>query len=328
MKQESSILAIQTKKGIGDGIIYLPFIFYLAKKFNSPISLLAQKNTRAEDLLKTSPFIKEVITLDRDDKNKSGRHYGIKGSFNLIKDLKEKNFSKSFTFNSSYRYAFINRLAGIKERYQYPLGEKKNQNIIEAAKAFIFQNFGENIESNPKLTVEDKVLSEIKNKYEFKNDKKHILLGCGGSGPSKRISSEKFTRFMDLVTKDTNCKFFIAAGQNEEEQKIVDAITNSKHKQNCIAINKMDIADTETLAIIKNCDLACCTDSSFSHIAAALEIPTITIMTDTPMVYGSYHNLMHPILPSGLNHVTHNSRGAEKIKPEDIYIKAKKILNL
>mgnify|MGYP001157185704 CR=1 FL=1 len=123
---------------------------------------------------------------------------------------------------------------------------------------------------------------------------------------------------MDLVTRDTNCKFFIAAGPNEEEQKIVDAITNSKHKQNCIAINKMDIADTETLAIIKNCDLACCTDSSFSHIAAALEIPTITIMTDTPMLYGSYHNLMHPILPSGLNHVTHNSRGAEKIKPEDI----------
>ena len=91
--------------------------------------------------------------------------------------------------------------------------------------------------------------------YADKNGKKHILLGCGGSGPTKRIGPEKFTKFMDLVTRDTNCKFFIAAGSNEEEQKIVDAITNSKHKQNCIAINKMDIADTETLAIIKNCDL-------------------------------------------------------------------------
>ena len=69
-----------------------------------------------------------------------------------------------------------------------------------------------------------------------KNGKKHILLGCGGSGPTKRIGPEKFTKFMDLVTRDTNCKFFIAAGSNEEEQKIVDAITNSKHKQNCIAI--------------------------------------------------------------------------------------------
>ena len=326
MKQESSILAIQGKKGIGDGIIYLPFIFYLAKKFNSPVSLLAQKNTRAEDLLKTSPFIKEVITLDRDDKNKSGRHYGIKGTFNLIKDLKEKNFSKSFTFNSSYRYAFINRLAGIKERYQYPLGEKKNQNIIEAAKAFIFQNFEENIESNPKLTVENKVLSEIKNKYEFKNDKKHILLGCGGSGKTKRIRPEKFVQFMDLIEKDVDCRFIIAAGSNDEEQKIVDSIINSEH--NCIPINKMDIANPKTLAIIKNCDLACCTDSSFSHIAASLDVPTITIVTDTPMVYVSYHHLMHPVLPEGLAEVTHNTLGAEKINPKDIYIKAKKILNL
>ena len=326
MKQKSSILAIQGKKGIGDGIIYLPFIFYLAKKFNSPVSLLAQKNTRAEDLLKTSPFIKEVITLDRDDKNKSGRHYGIKGTFNLIKDLKEKNFSKSFTFNSSYRYAFINRLAGIKERYQYPLGEKKNQNIIEAAKAFIFQNFEENIESNPKLTVENKVLSEIKNKYEFKNDKKHILLGCGGSGKTKRIRPEKFIQFMDLIGKDVDCRFIIAAGSNDEEQKIVDSIINSKH--NCIAINKMDIANPETLAIIKNCNLGVCTDSSFSHIAASLDIPTIIIATDTPIVYMSYHRLMQPVLPEGLVEVTHNTLAAEKINPKDIYIKAKKILNL
>ena len=326
MKQESSILIIQAKKGIGDGIIYLPFIFYLAKKFNTKVSLLAQSNTRAKDLLKNSPSIKEVITLDRDDKNRSGRHYGIKGTFNLIKDLKEKSFSKSFTFNSSYRYAFINRLAGIKERYQYPLGGKKNQNIIEAAKTFIFQNFGENVESNPKLNIDNKFLSEIKNKYEFKNNKIHILLGCGGSGKTKRINPEKFVLFMDLIVKDVDCRFIIAAGSNDEEQKIVDGIINSNH--NCITINKMDIANPETLAIIKSCDLACCTDSSFSHIAASLDVPTITIATDTPMVYTSYHRLMHPVLPEGLTEVTHDTLGAQKINPKNIYLKAKKILNL
>ena len=329
MKQEFSILIIQAKKGIGDGVIYLPFIFYIARKFNTKVSLLAQSNTRAKDLLKNSPFIKEVITLDRDDKNKSGRHHGITGIFNLIKDLKEKKFSKSFTFNSSYRYAFITKMAKISKRYQYPLGEKKNQNIIEAAKAFIFQNFGENVESNPKLNVDNDVLSKIKNKYDFKNDKKHILhilLGCGGSGKTKRIDPKKFVQFMDLIEKDVNCRFVIAAGSNDEEQKIVDSIINSEH--NCIPINKMDIANPETLAIIKNCDLACCTDSSFSHIAASLDVPTITIVTDTPMVYVSYHRRMHPVLPEGLDEVTHNTLGAEKINPTDIYIKAKKILNL
>ena len=131
---------------------------------------------------------------------------------------------------------------------------------------------------------------------------------------------------MDLIGKDVDCRFIIAAGSNDEEQKIVDSIINSEH--NCIPINKMDIANPKTLAIIKNCDLACCTDSSFSHIAASLDVPTITIVTDTPMVYVSYHQLMHPVLPEGLSEVTHDTLGAEKINPKDIYLKAKKILNL
>ena len=61
---------------------------------------------------------------------------------------------KSFTFNSSARYALITKLAGIKERYQYPLLEKKNQNIIETAKSFINKHLNEVVESNPKLDVD------------------------------------------------------------------------------------------------------------------------------------------------------------------------------
>ena len=37
------ILAIQNRMGIGDTVIFLPFIKALYKKFNSPISLLVSK---------------------------------------------------------------------------------------------------------------------------------------------------------------------------------------------------------------------------------------------------------------------------------------------
>ena len=70
------VLVIQNRMGIGDLFIFLQYICAISKELNAPISLLARQNTRAKDLLKGHPHIKEVITLDRDDKNRSGRHQG------------------------------------------------------------------------------------------------------------------------------------------------------------------------------------------------------------------------------------------------------------
>ena len=120
------VLVIQNRMGIGDLIIFLPYIYGISKELNTPISLLVRQNTRAKDLLKNNPHIKEVLILDRDDKNKSGRHQGLFGTLNLIKDLRKQKFDKSFTFNSSARYALITKMAGITVRHQYPLFQKKN----------------------------------------------------------------------------------------------------------------------------------------------------------------------------------------------------------
>ena len=44
------ILCINVRKGIGDQIIFLPYIHAISKKFKSSISLLAKKNSKAEEL--------------------------------------------------------------------------------------------------------------------------------------------------------------------------------------------------------------------------------------------------------------------------------------
>ena len=84
---------------------------------------------------------------------------------------------------------------------------------------------------------------------------------------------------------------------------------------------------SETLPIIKNCDIAICNDSSFSHLSAALEIPTIVLMSDTPLLYGNYSPRMYPVIPDGEETVTHNTLGKEKINPEKIFNLFNKILN-
>ena len=164
------VLVIQNRMGIGDLIIFLPYIFSISKEYNTSVSLLVRENTRARELLKNNPCVSEIIILDRDDKKKAGRHQGIVGVLNLIQDLRKKNFTKSFIFNSSARYALISKLAGIKERYQYPLFEKKKQNIIETAKKFISLHLNKIVESNPILNIdENKVLEIKKNTNLIKN---------------------------------------------------------------------------------------------------------------------------------------------------------------
>ena len=97
-----------------------------------------------------------------------------------------------------------------------------------------------------------------------------VLKSIGGSGTSSEVT--------DAVIDKLSIS---------EEEPIVRMVN--------LQGNKMDI--TDTLPIIKNCHLAVCNDSSFSHISAALGIKTLVLMTDTPLLYGSYSSLMTAILP-------------------------------
>ena len=217
-------------------------------------------------------------------------------------------------------------LAKIKKIYQYKLFSKKNQNIIETAKIFLKKNLKVDVESNPKISINSQKILDAKNKYQIIDSEINILLGIGGSGPTKRVAPEKFIELMNFCSNKFKCKFFLAAGSNEAEEKIINKILNSKHKDKCIVINKLKIS--ETLPIIKNCNISVCNDTSFSHLSAALGVETIVLMTDTPLLYGSYSPRMHPILPDGEKIVTHDTLGKDKINPEKIFNKIKNILKL
>jgi len=317
------ILAIQNRMGIGDMVIFIPFIEAIAKKYDTPISILVKENSKASQFLENSKYVEKIIILDRDNKN--GHHNGIIGSIRLINDLRKFKFEKVFIFNSSLRFNLICKFAGISKIYQYPLFEKKNQHIIQTAKDFLKKELNLKIESNPNLEVEESLVQDAKKRYQISNNQKNILLGIGGSGSTKRIPAIKFTNFMKMALEIYDCKFFLATGIKEEEQVILNEIMQSEYKEKCVTLDQLKIKDT--LPIIKNCQIAICNDSSFSHLSAALNIPTIVLMSDTPLLYGDYSPQMYPIIPDGEETVTHNTLGKEKINSQKIFEKFKFILN-
>jgi len=319
------ILVVQNKMGIGDMVIYLPFIDAISKKFNAPVSILAKQSSKTEQFLKDNKNIEKIIILEQGNNFKVAKHQGFSGFINLVKELREYNFDKIFIFNSSLRFYLIAKFAGIKDIHQYPLFTKKNQHIVEAAKKFLKRNLNLIIESDPKILINDKSVQDVKSKFKINNDQKNIVLGIGGSGPTKRVPATTFIKLMRLISNAYRCRFFLATGKNEEEQEILKEILNTEFKHRCVPLD--DLSINETLPIIKNCDISICNDSSFSHLSSGLGIKTIVLMADTPLLYGDYSPRMYPIIPDGEDTVTHNTLGKDKINPDKIFDQLKKILN-
>ena len=319
------ILAVQNRMGIGDSIIFLPFIEAISKKFNTPVSLLVQENSKCKEYLKQTDYIDEIIILKRNNKIKNLEHNGFFGSLRLANELKKYNFNKVFIFNSSLRYNLITKLSGIKQIYQFPLFQKKGQNMIRASNKLIFDSIGIKVKKNPKIHINDLDVIKAAKKYDISENDLNVLLGIGGSGPTKRIPAKTYLKVMEEISKEKKCKFFLATGKNEEEQKILNEIINSSLKNFCQPLDNLSL--NECLPIIKNCNVSVCNDTSFSHLSSALGVETITLMADTPLMYGNYSSKMHPILPDDVNEVTHGTLGKDKINPQKILNKLKLIIS-
>ena len=318
------ILAVQNRMGIGDTVIFLPFIETISRKFNTPVSLLVKKSSKADQYIKQTDYLDKLIFLERNNK-KNERHNGIVGSVRLAKELKKNQFDKIFIFNSSLRFNLIARMAGIKEIYQYPLFKKTNQHIVQPAKDLIKKNLGVDVVKDPQIGINTNLIKEAFLKFNINSNELNVLLGIGGSGPTKRIPSKTFLSVMEKIYNFKKSKFFLATGKNDDEQRILNEILNSKFKDKCIPLDNLSIADT--LPVIKNCNISICNDSSFSHLSSALGIKTITLMADTPLIYGSYSSSMYPIIPDGETTVSHNTFGKDRINPNKIFDKFLSIIN-
>ncbi len=317
------VLILINKVGLGDCIIHINYIHEISKKYGKPVSILAKENTRAKHLFLDDPHISEVITLDRLNDN-NGCHDGLYGFFKLAKDIKEKKFDKVFIFNSSIRYFLICKFAGIKKIAQYPLFKKKGQHVVNTAKIFTENELNKIVSTQPKLLISEKKILEARK--DISQSHKNIVLGVSASGPTKRWNIKNFIKLMEKINEKYPSKFYLAAGKND--QQLIDEILNSNIGMNCISLNNFKIS--EMLPIIANCNLYCGNDTGFMHISAALNLKTVALFMDSPVLaYGKYSENINVIIPEGETEetTTHDTLGAKKISFDKIYNKCVELLS-
>ena len=316
------VLICQTRFGIGDCVIFLPYIHAIAKRYG-PVTLLAKKSSRANEIFKYDKSIKEILFLER-DKKKNGKHSGIKGFFNLAKEIRSYNFDIGFIFNSSLRYSLIFKLAKIKKIYQYPLFRKKD-NIFLSAKIFTEMVLNEVISTQPEIKIEDSVVRTSKEKYNINSNVKNICLGLSASGETKRWGVERYLKICERINKEMPARFFLAGGAND--RNLINYFLNSSLKNNCFSFEKMSIS--ETLPIIKSCNLYLGNDTGWLHLASALDLKCIALFMDSPALsYGRYSRNINIITPKGFTEetTTHDTLGKDKIDVETVYTKTIQML--
>ena len=225
-------LIIQNRMGIGDMVIFLPYVEAISKNYNNPITLLVKESSKADQYLMNNNHIEKIINLKRSNK-KNDIHDGFFGFFRLINELKKYSFDQAFIFNSSLRYNLIARLSKIPEIYQYPLFSKSKQHITNVPKKFMKEKLNLEVNEDPEIQIDNLLILKTVKKFQIDKKELNILLGIGGSGPTKRIPAKTFLNVIDKLLKEKKCKFFLATGKDNEEQIILNEMLDSKFKNFC-----------------------------------------------------------------------------------------------
>ena len=310
----SKVLVIIKSPGIGDLCILSKYIQEISKYSSSKVSVLVQQNTRAHEILKNDPHVKEVIELDK------------KGFFKTIKKIKPKKFDRSYIYSDSIRLYLISKLSCIKHIFHYNFFSKKEKNFFKTAKEFTENIINIKIDSQSKIYCNSNDIEEAKKKFNITNNTKNIICGIGASGPTKRWNINNYIKLFKNLNKKFKCKFFLAGGLNDEN--LIREVINSSIGINCVSFSKMNIA--ETMPIIAACQYYIGNDTGWGHISSGLNLKSLFLFCDSPpKAYASYANNISVVLPEGETIETcgHNTRGKENILYEEVFKKSLELIN-
>ena len=313
----SKALVVIKSMGIGDLSILISSIHAISKKIAKPVTVLAQKNTRAHAILKHDPHIEEVIELDEKE---------IKSFFGIIKKIRPKKFDRSYIYSDSIRLYLISKLSGIKENFHYKFFSKKRKNFFKTAKEFTEKTLNTEIDPQSKIYSDNSDILEAKKKYNMANNIKNIICGVSASGPTKRWDINNYIKLFEHLYSKFPCKFFLAGGLNDED--LIKQVMKSSIGKSCISFCKMNLS--EAIPIIGASQYYIGNDTGWGHIASGLGLKSLFLFMDSPpLAYGIYSKKINIICPDGLTieSTSHNSRGKDRIPVDKVLRKAYELIN-
>ena len=305
-------LIIQTRPGVGDLCMFLPYIQQI-KEHNKDFAftLVTKKRTAAKQILKYDQLINQIVYLE--DETIATTKSKINNFFKLLNFIKKNNFSKIYIMHFSIFWFLLAKISGIKNIYKYGI-LKKNVDIYLNA-----------LEQNKRWLQDPNLSSQTKIAYPQNNSKNNnqIIIGIGSSGPTKKWPTENYIELIKKIN-DKNIKFYLAGGNNEIENQIANKIINEIKENRIDSLCSLSIE--EIMPIINSSKLYVGNDTGFMHLSAGLNIPAIGLFGDTPLSYAKYNKNILPIIPENFKTVGHGSMAMNQITIGQVLNEVKKFI--
>ncbi|CAN1597963.1 RfaF ADP-heptose,LPS heptosyltransferase [Candidatus Pelagibacterales bacterium] len=305
-------LIIQTRPGVGDLCMFLPYIQQI-KEHNKDFAftLVTKKRTAAKQILKYDQSINQIVYLE--DETIATTKSKINNFFKLLNFIKKNNFSKIYIMHFSIFWFLLAKISGIKNIYKYGI-LKKNVDIHLNA-----------LEQNKRWLQDPNLSSQTKIIYPQNNSKNNnqIIIGIGSSGPTKKWPTENYIELIKKIN-NKNIKFYLAGGNNEIENQIANKIINEIKENRIESLCSLSIE--EIMPIINSSKLYIGNDTGFMHLSAGLNIPAIGLFGDTPLSYAKYNKNIFPIIPENFKTVGHGSMAMNQITISQVLNEVKKFI--
>ena len=299
-------------KGLGANLLHLSYCHQIAKKFG-PITLITL-NPKLKEVISDDPNIKEIIYLD-------DFHKKFLDIFKLSSFFKNLSLDNIFIFYPSLRYFLSAKLAGIRKIYNYPLFNKKNLHLVDAAKKFTEKCLNINdCPTETKISINTKNIVQLK-----KNNLKSIILGIGSSGPTTKWGYQNYIKLIKKLNESQKFYFYLLCGLNENDdaEKIIQEVGSNC----CESLSNKSISEVKNYIFLS--DLYIGNDSFGHHISSQMGKPSFIILLDTPRAYSDYSINQNRILPPNvsIDDITHDSKFDPNLVSVDMIIeKVKKFI--
>jgi heptosyltransferase-2 len=305
-------LIIQTRPGVGDLCMFLPYIQQIKDhNKNFQFTLITKKRTAAKQILKYEPSVNQIVYLE--DEILKITKSKINNFFRILNFIKRNNFSKIYIMHFSLFWFLVAKISGIKNIYKYGM-LKENVDIYLNA-----------LEQNKRWLQNTNLSSQTKITYLQNNKKSNnqIIIGIGSSGPTKKWPTENYIELIKRIN-NKNITFYLAGGNNEIENQIANKIINEVKENRVESLCSLSIE--EIMPIINSSKLYVGNDTGFMHLSAGLNIPAIGLFGDTPLSYANYTKNILPIIPQNFKTVGHNSMAMNKITVDQVFNEVKKFI--
>jgi heptosyltransferase-2 len=295
---------IRSTNWVGDAIMTTPAVRAVRKNFpRAEITILAKP--WVAPVFSNNPYIDRIMLYDD-----AGRHRLGLGTIRIAKELRHGSYDLAVLFQNAFEAALLAFLAGIPKRLGYDTDGRKPLLTHPVKRHVGFRKIHEidyylAILTGARLAVNGRDLTLVVSDAERQradtllagNDirARDRLVGVNPGatyGTAKRWLPDRFAELCDRLCRTCDARIVIFGAPGEKE--VADRIGRLMQYPALNLCGKTNLR--EAMAVIELCRLFVTNDSGLMHVAAALDIPLVSVFGSTnPVTTGPSSSKSHVV---------------------------------